>query len=71
MSDRPIFTRLLPEDRDRWVPVIERVFGGVDELMAGDAQDLLSDQLLNYSEENRKLIAQLPTLIVDDERQDG
>ncbi|MEQ6027626.1 PIN domain-containing protein [Streptomyces salinarius] len=67
VSDRPVIKRLLPEDRDRWEPVIDRAMGGVDELMAGNTQDIISDQLLNYSEENRNLIGRLPSLEVDDD----
>ncbi|MGA6221257.1 PIN domain-containing protein [Streptomyces umbrinus] len=67
VSDRPVVRRLLPENRDKWEPVIERIFGGIDELAAGGTQNLLSSQLLNYSEENRNLLAHLPTIIVDDE----
>ncbi|MGQ4367484.1 PIN domain-containing protein [Streptomyces violaceoruber] len=71
VSDRPIVKRLLVEDRDKWGPVIERAVGGIDELIAGGAQNLLTEQLLNYSEENRNLIVNTPTVIVDDEGGDG
>ncbi|MEU5397504.1 PIN domain-containing protein [Streptomyces tibetensis] len=64
VSDRPVVKRLLPEDRHKWEPVVERAVGAIDELMAGEAQNLVSKMLLNYSEENRSLIAQLPSLIV-------
>ncbi|WP_143671171.1 PIN domain-containing protein [Streptomyces sp. Ru87] len=71
VSDRPIVKRLLPEDRDKWGPIVERAVGGIDELMAGEAQNLISKQLLNYSEENRNLIANIPTVMVDDEGGDS
>jgi hypothetical protein len=68
VSDRPVVKRLDPEDRDRWAPVFERAIGAVDELIAGDAQNLVSDLLLSYSDENR-LIANLSTPVVEDERE--
>jgi hypothetical protein len=71
VSDRPVVKRLLPEDRDKWEPIIEGAVGGIDELMADDTPNLVSRQLLKYSEENRSLISHMPTLIVDDEGGDG
>jgi hypothetical protein len=67
VSDRPIVKRLEPEQRDKWGPIVERVIGPIDELMAGEGQNLVAKQLLNYSEENSNLINFIPTLIVDDE----
>ncbi|MFE9440744.1 PIN domain-containing protein [Streptomyces sp. NPDC006602] len=64
LSDRPVVKGLLPEDRDKWEPVFERLLGSINGLMASDTQELVSRQLLNYSDENRNLIAHLPRLIV-------
>ncbi|MFB8783714.1 PIN domain-containing protein [Streptomyces albogriseolus] len=61
VSDRPIVKRLDPEDSDKWSPVVERAIGSIEGLTASDAHNLVSRQLLNYSEENRNL---LPRLIV-------
>ncbi|MGW2772959.1 PIN domain-containing protein [Streptomyces olivaceoviridis] len=71
VSDRPIVKRLDPEDRDRWLPVFKRAVGAIDELMAGEAQNLVSDLLLSYSDENRDLIANLATPVVEDEGGDS
>ncbi|MFE2077299.1 PIN domain-containing protein [Streptomyces misionensis] len=70
VSDRPIVRRLLPEERDKWEPVIEAAIGGIEELVSGEAQHLLTKVLLDYSEENRGLIAKLAPLVIDDERGD-
>lgn len=67
VSDRPTTKRLLPEDRAKWGPIVERVVASIDELMTGDTQELVSRQLLNYSDENRDLIAHLPRVIMEAE----
>ncbi|WP_406257687.1 PIN domain-containing protein [Streptomyces nigra] len=65
VSDRPIVKRLLPEDRGRWEPVVERVLAPIDDLVAGGTQELVDNQLVKYSDENRNLIAHLPRIVVD------
>ncbi|MEE4493754.1 PIN domain-containing protein [Streptomyces sp. BE230] len=70
VSDRPIVRHLSPEDRDRWAPVLERAFGPLDELIAGEGQNLTEKQLLGYSEENEHLLRFIPTSVIDDENAD-
>ncbi|PJN05656.1 hypothetical protein CG723_43375 [Streptomyces sp. CB01635] len=67
LTDRTITKPLPPERRDTWGPIVERVFGPLDELMTEEGQSLVAKLLMDYSEENRDLLSFIPTLIVDDE----
>ncbi|MEW2317906.1 PIN domain-containing protein [Streptomyces bauhiniae] len=71
VSDRPIVKQLLMDEREKWEPIVDRVLAEIDELREGESENLYAKQLLRYSEENRNLIAHLPTLIVDDQEREG